>query len=127
WRSLNGSRLPDQAYCTGSSRWAPLTVSTLGGRFLLPLSGTQIPMGALPDLVELDGSSKRMPHPAVSERDWQAETAAQSLSVRQQIYPQVHSQLVGVMSECSALLAFRVQITSQAHQLTRIPRAIVHE
>jgi hypothetical protein len=125
-RSLNGLRLHHRA-CSGAFLRAALPIiCTLGCPFLVPLSGAEIAMPGLPSLVEV-WSSKRTAHVAVSERDWQLESAAQSLSNREQIGPQVHSRRVKVRSECSGPLTLSDSNYQPSALTSRIFRAIVRE
>ena len=126
-RSLNGLRLHHRA-CSGAFLRAALPIiCTLGCPFLVPLSGAEIAMPGLPSLVEVYWSSKRTSQVAGGERDWQLESAAQSLSNREQIDPQVHSRRVKVRSECSGPLTVSDSNYQPSALTSRIFRAIVRE
>ena len=101
---LHGLGLRDRARSSGFSPSALFTICTLGGAFFLPLSCAQIPIAEVGLPVDPYGSSKGSSHIAAREHIWSPESAAQSLSNRQQIDQQVHSGPVEVRSECSAPL-----------------------
>src|SRR5262245_44722980 len=102
---LHGLGLRDRA-CSGAfSASALLTIRTLGVPFSLPVPHPGIPMARFPHPAEAYGSSKRTSYIIVREWNWSLENAAQSLSNRQQIDPQVHSRRVKVRSAHSAPLS----------------------